>query len=87
MNTLESFWQWYLTNQQRKINKIDIMFVSKRKYHQLVIDYIDIKWYLIIPYNIDFIDILQYQNDIDKFIKKFIDIIKGLMEDKTDETI
>lgn len=87
MNTLESFWQWYLTNQHRKINKIDITFVSKRKCHQIVIDYIDIKWYLIIPYNIDFIDILQYQNDIDKFIKKFIDIIKGLMEDKTDETI
>lgn len=79
MNTLKSFWQWYCSNQNRSVSNIDITFISKRNCHQLVIDYIDIKWYLFVPYSIDFVGILQYQNDVGKFMKLFIEIVKRVM--------
>ena len=85
VDSLRRFAEWYYSSKYVNVSNIEVTYNCKRNHHNVTIDFIDIKWYLVVPYNIDFISFLNLLENKDVFFEKLLVFINKRLYEVYDE--
>jgi len=87
VETLKRFADWYYSSKYVKVANIDVSYNCTRNHHNITIDFIDVKWYLVVPYNIEFISFLNLLGNKDVYFERLLVFINKQLHEVYDEEI